>query len=160
VEFKGEIGVDYGGVKRELFTLAGKELVTSTPLLAPCSNGRFMWFATQHRSRTGPGYATSVPGTPSSAEHARKQVRLGEAFVFPSTTADGASAAPHVPAHSLAFYLGLVVGLGTYNGVHVNLPLPQCVYKTIKGEQVGSCFNKGGALEHLPVLVCPPCLRF
>jgi hypothetical protein len=148
-------------VKRELFTLAVKELVTRTPLLAPCSNGRLMWFDMQHRNRTAPGSATSVPGTPSSAEHARKQVRLGEAFTFLST--DSASTVHHVPAHSLAFYLGLVVGLGTYNGVHVNLPLPQCVYKTIKGEQVGSCFNiviKGGALEHLPVLVCPPCLRF
>jgi hypothetical protein len=118
-----------------------KELVTRTPLLAPCSNGRLMWFDTQHRKRTAPGYVTSVPGTPSSAEHARKQVRLGEAFTFPSTTTDSASTVHRVPAHSLAFYLGLVVGLGTYNGVHVNLPLPQCVYKTIKGEQVKAVCN-------------------
>lgn len=39
-------------------------------------------------------------------------------------------------ARPLAYYLGLLVGLAAYNEVHVDVPLPRCIYKTIKGEQV------------------------
>jgi hypothetical protein len=42
--FKGEIGVDYGGVKRELFTLAIKEFMTQTDTFAPVADDRGMWF--------------------------------------------------------------------------------------------------------------------
>lgn len=145
VEFSGEIGVDYGGIKRELFTLAVKDLVTRTTMFAPCSGGRLMWF-NHHRDRsvlssTGashPEHAQSPQG------NARKQARLdGNSFEFFTSTPGGLEAESSrstvtvAARYPLPFYLGLLVGLAVYNGVHVNLPLPHCVYKTIKGEEVG-----------------------
>lgn len=45
VEFAGEDGVDQGGVTRELFSIAFKEIVKKTSLLSPCGNmGEYLWF--------------------------------------------------------------------------------------------------------------------
>jgi hypothetical protein len=137
VSFKGEIGVDYGGVKRELFTLAVKELITRTNALAPCGHGRLLWF-TAHKE---------------SAGSVRKQPRIdGTGFDFitpaPATTVvnsvggdahteAAAATVAHIAAqHRLPFYLGLLVGLAAYNGVHVDLPVPKNIYKIIKNEEV------------------------
>lgn len=145
VSFKGEIGVDYGGVKREFFTIAIKEIITKTDLLGTCANGHMVWFT---------GNRLLARETAAARESVRereegvyKQARLttASAAVHSSakeTSATSASSSRKekyqdlAQARPLAYYLGLLVGLAAYNEVHVDVPLPSCIYKTIKGEEV------------------------
>ena len=53
-----------------------------------------------------------------------------------ATTDAAASVVTHAYTRPLSYFLGLLVGLAAYNGVHVDLPLPPSIYKTIKGEEV------------------------
>jgi hypothetical protein len=129
VVFEGEVGLDYGGVKREFFTLAVKEIITRTDALVPCSSGQVLWFK-HHASSASAGEAARLRGV----DGASKQPRREESGF---TMWDGQQQATHVPAQRpLVFYLGLLMGLALYNGVHVDIPLPRSIYKTIKGEEV------------------------
>jgi hypothetical protein len=132
VVFEGEVGVDYGGVKREFFTLAVKEIITRTDALVPCSSGRMLWF--KHHASTVSAASAGEAARLHGAEGANKQPRREESGF---TMRDGHQQAMHVPAQRpLVFYLGLLMGLALYNGVHVDIPLPRSIYKTIKGEEV------------------------
>ncbi len=44
VEFEGEIGLDRGGLAKELLTIAVRDLINTSHVLSPCTNGRFYWF--------------------------------------------------------------------------------------------------------------------
>lgn len=126
VTFEGELGVDYGGIKREFFTNAIKEIISHTNVLAPCSNGRLLWFANQPAAQAG-----------EVNNNMRKMPRLDHTSdVTQSDTASGRADGGFQPKRRLAYYLGLIVGMATYNGVHVDVPLPSCVYKTMKGQEV------------------------
>eukprot|EP01034_Spumella_vulgaris_P026028 gene26026-32554_t len=50
VAFKGEIAVDRGGVTKELFTLAIRQIVHETNVLSPTSSARHLWFSKDTRS--------------------------------------------------------------------------------------------------------------
>jgi len=156
VSFKGEIGVDFGGIKREFFTIAIKEIITKTNLLGTCASGRMVWFtglasgvsAANPDSPGSPVGTTSggVPSSDAAASRSHKQARhsdsdgsVGPALAAASSGSTKANTAKYEQltlARPLAYYLGLLVGLAAYNEVHVDVPLPRCIYKTIKGEQV------------------------
>lgn len=162
VSFKGEIGVDYGGIKREFFTIAIKEIITKTNLLGTCANGRMVWF-TGLGSDTGGTGGTSgeiASNAVDASPRSHKQARLSDAdgsvgptlVDLPSGSVKR-SAAKYEQlslARPLAYYLGLLVGLAAYNEVHVDVPLPPCIYKTIKGEQVSRLGR---------VVLCSSCLN-
>ncbi len=107
--FKDEIGQDYGGLKRELFSLAIREITKVPEVFATCHNQRMVWF----RSRTTERCSTGPPS--NHAKGRRTQQRY---------------------QHSIEYYFGLLVGLAAFNGVHVDLPLPPFVYKLLRSEQV------------------------
>jgi hypothetical protein len=149
VSFKGEIGVDYGGVKREFFTIAIKEIIAKTDLLGTCANGHMVWF-TGNRLLLARETAAAQGSTREAREReegVHKQARLTTASAAVHSSVKDASAPSAnssrkekyhdlTQARPLAYYLGLLVGLATYNEVHVDVPLPSCIYKTIKGEEV------------------------
>lgn len=136
VTFKGEMGVDYGGIKREFFTNTMKEIISHTSVLAPCSNGRLLWFTNQS-STFAPASCTTrkVPRLDHAAD-----VGHSDHSEPAEDTSAGNKYADLRPKRRLAYYLGLVVGMAAYNGVHVDVPLPSCVYKTMKGLEVMCAF--------------------
>lgn len=125
--------MDLGGIKREFFTIAVKEIVTKTTLLGTCANGRMAWF-------------TGLSSSSSSANHSifNKQARRSDTDGSVSSSAPTSSGAPMESdelsslSRPLAYYLGLIVGLAAYNDVHVDVPFPPCIYKIIKGQQVSA----------------------
>lgn len=108
------MGQDYGGLKRELFSLAIREITKVPEVFAPCHNQRMVWFRSrttkEHRGSTGP----------------------------PSNHAKGRRTQQRYHHYSIEYYFGLLVGLAAFNGVHVDLPLPPSVYKLLRSEQVGA----------------------
>ncbi len=154
--------MDYGGVKREFFTIAIKEILAETNLLGTCANGNMVWFTDQPLKATPiirQNSAASTSSAPGSAKEAddsspRKLARLDavDGAVDPINPAESTlpvtepTASPRstkydrfVLTRPLAYYLGLLVGLAAYNEVHVDVPLPPCIYKIIKGEEVSLC---------------------
>ena len=188
VSFKGEIGVDYGGVKREFFTIAIKEILAETNLLGTCPNGNMVWFtdqplkATPIQRQNSSASTSSAPAagndredmvTETSPRHPpRKLARLDSVDGTVDANSTAATAVAHVtsalplpttePTSSprstkydrfvltrpLAYYLGLLVGLAAYNEVHVDVPLPPCVYKIIKGEEVSVLITRLPGIRH------------
>lgn len=136
--------MDYGGIKREFFTIAIKDIINHTDVLAPCSNGRLLWFTNLSCNQT------DAAAEEASASAARKMPRLNHTSDV--TQGDAASISRQnssssgpgnqekysdlKPKRRLAYYLGLIAGMATYNGVHVDVPLPSCVYKIMKGQEV------------------------
>jgi alpha-tubulin suppressor-like RCC1 family protein len=61
--FSGEVGVDAGGVSRELLTLAVQELLATYKVLRPMANGRLVWFGNSshrnHASSSRNGFSSS-----------------------------------------------------------------------------------------------------
>lgn len=114
VMFQGEMGVDRGGVTKELITVALRSIVKETDVLCPTGNGYHLWF-----SHSTEGYEF-----PNGIELRRIQ-SAGDA-----TRND----APNT--FSLQYYLGLIVGLAAYNGVFVDVPLPSFIYKILRGKEL------------------------
>lgn len=109
------MGQDYGGLKRELFSLAIQEITKVSEVFATCHNQRMVWFRS---SRTTERRSTTSP----PSKHASKGRRMMHQRYH----------------HSIEYYFGLLVGLAAFNGVHVDLPLPPFVYKLLRSEQVRS----------------------
>ncbi len=110
VEFKDEVGLDRGGLAKELFTIAIRDLIRESKVLSPCCNGRVYWF-TRHES------TLQIP--------TMKQPR--------TDSSSFSSLFNEIPPEYL---LGLLTALAVYNGIFVNLPLPPAIYKVKLGKQV------------------------
>ena len=84
------------------------------------------------------GAAVQPPSTPTTTTAATGVVSPAASSMLqdPSRAAALKGLRIRKYAHSLEFYLGLLVGLAAYNGIHVDLPLPPCIYKIMKGAQV------------------------
>lgn len=107
MEFEGEVGLDRGGLAKEMFTIAIRDLIRKTEVLSSCANGRIYWFTEvdgeEHESKSKQAKITNrSPGSQLSSE----------------------------------FILGLLAGLAVYNGVYIDLPLPSSIYKLMKKREV------------------------
>jgi len=116
VKFVGEDGIDEGGLSKDLLSLAIKELVNTTHVVAPCGGGsnenaRSVWF-----TRTG--------------KCVREQnSRIVSGAALSETIGESVGDFEH------EFVLGLLLGLASYSKVLVDLPLPSAIYKTmVNGE--------------------------
>jgi len=70
--FKNEMGQDYGGLKRELFSLAIREITKVPEVFAACHNQRMVWF----RSRTPDRDATSSPTKGRRMHHYKHSIEF------------------------------------------------------------------------------------
>jgi alpha-tubulin suppressor-like RCC1 family protein len=59
--FKGEDGIDAGGVSRELLTLSIKELLVTYKVLAPMGSDRLVWFANNNHNKANLKGGSSEP---------------------------------------------------------------------------------------------------
>jgi hypothetical protein len=110
VEFEGEIGLDRGGLAKELFTIAIRDLVKQSKVLRPCSNGRIFWFTN----------CKSTAVNDHSMKHPRINCADDDIYTIKSPE----------------YILGIMTRLAIYNGIFVNLPLPLSMYKVLLGKQV------------------------
>lgn len=109
MEFAGEIGLDRGGLKKELFTIAIRDLIRESKVLSPCANGHVYWFTRSSSSSSSP-----------TLKQQRKDSESAKLF---------SEIQPE-------YLLGLLAALALYNGIFVDLPLPQAIYKVKLGKQV------------------------
>eukprot|EP01038_Epipyxis_sp_PR26KG_P010000 gene10000-13455_t len=109
VEFKNELGVDQGGITKELFTLAIRDIIATGKVVSPVNNDRVVWFSN----------STPINSSPETVE-----------------MVDESSKKKNSKNYSLEYYLGLIVGLAAYNGVFIDIPLPPSIYKLMIGKQL------------------------
>ena len=115
--FVGEEGVDQGGLRKELFSLAMKELVLLTKILKPTSySGRFLWFndEVQVEEEEGP---------------LRTTLALLESALASKDTAMQVGGRPTQCRGQFA--LGLLLGIAAYHGCMLDVRMPPCVYKLL-----------------------------
>lgn len=117
VVFTGEDAVDQGGVTKELFTLAIKQLIRESGLVKPCGSSSLVWFHSTSSTRI------------SDVQPPAEKV----AWVT-YETAYGSSAGTSNDSNDrtyTAYVLGLLVGMAAYHGVLTDLPLPTALYKVM-----------------------------
>ena len=109
VEFQGEIGLDRGGLAKEMFTIAIRDLITCTNVFSPCSNGHVYWFTRCSAYSFEPIF-----------KHRGTETINNDMFdnIQPE------------------FLLGLLASLAVYNGIFVDVPLPSSIYKVLLGNPV------------------------
>jgi E3 ubiquitin-protein ligase HERC4 len=128
--FLDEEGVDQGGVKKELITLAIRELIHAAAILQPCgTNSSKFWFATQP-SHDPPSCASTSPNP--LYQHGSTDEREGSA---PSKVPrrEYSKSIHRRSKIELCYYLGVLMGLACYNDILIDLPLPSAIYKIMAG---------------------------
>lgn len=119
VEFEGEVGLDRGGLAKEMFTIAIRDLIRTTGVLAASGNGRIYWF-------------TRV----DSSDESNKQARTDS------------NSPKSLDTTSPEFILGLLAGLAVYNGIYVDLPIPSSIYKLMKNKEVNHVTGNNQCIIH------------
>ena len=117
--FVGEEGVDQGGLRKELFSLAMKQLVLLTKILKPTSySGRFLWFndEAQVEEEEGPLRTTlALLESALATKGTQQTMQVGDR----PTQCRG------------QFALGLLLGIAAYHGCMLDVRMPPCVYKLL-----------------------------
>ena len=143
--FVGEDGVDQGGVRKELFSVAMRELVTFTKVLAPTSDRRFLWFIGEGAGGEADGSIRSgadekrprlesdgQTGAENEAE-LRTLLALLESALLATEGGGAGCDASRGPASACSgtFALGFIQGLAAFHGCQLDLRLPPFLFKLL-----------------------------
>lgn len=137
-------------MKKELLTLAVRDLVKKSNIVCPCGNkNAFVWFSKISSEQCHENIFQTSSSCISDARSAKASIESdsvlrNEGDDTSSSTQSPLRKFPRISkeidreeaSKDLCFHLGLLIGLAAYNDVLIDLPLPSSTYKLLTGSKV------------------------